>query len=384
MVIIQFNRELSIGSGGNQPVILRPGCEYVFAQDQYQYIKLFAEDAIASIRPLREDYCKYSGEDLAGKTLLAWRSGGIGDLLFMTPVFNYLKKTYPDCKIILATQSKYFTLFKGSNLVDETLPIPFSVEDLHRCNYHLHFEGIIENNPRAEKINAYDLFVEWFNLRGKIPPRVPEMLPIANFPPELDVRAKETLMHIDPKMSVRIGLHIATSSPIRNWPLPNQRMFAKMAVEKGWKVFLFGSTYDTDLTKMFDLKGVYNLIPNTSNDIQKIMSFINNMNVMVGPDSSMIHLAAALNVPAVGLYGPFKSFLRCKYYSKFICLDSEIQCQPFLGVHHCFKHGYEPCKISSQTGESPCMALILPEMVIQSAEELLQLYGPTAVEKKDP
>ena len=46
-------------------------------------------------------YRPYSGEDLTDKTLLIWRTGGIGDLLFIQPNLVYLKNKYPTVKFYL-------------------------------------------------------------------------------------------------------------------------------------------------------------------------------------------------------------------------------------------------------------------------------------------
>lgn len=38
------------------------------------------------------EYKKYNGEDLTQKSVLIWRQGGIGDILFIGPLIRELKK----------------------------------------------------------------------------------------------------------------------------------------------------------------------------------------------------------------------------------------------------------------------------------------------------
>ena len=40
-------------------------------------------------------YREYNGESLDGKTILIWRNGGIGDIIFIQPIMRYLKFKYP-------------------------------------------------------------------------------------------------------------------------------------------------------------------------------------------------------------------------------------------------------------------------------------------------
>ena len=57
-------------------------------------------DSNPCLKPANESfrslYKRYDGQDLTGKTLFAWRAGGIGDLLFIRPILVHLKKEYGD------------------------------------------------------------------------------------------------------------------------------------------------------------------------------------------------------------------------------------------------------------------------------------------------
>src|ERR1035437_5353538 len=55
----------------------------------------------------------YNGEDLNGKSLLVFRHGGIGALLFLTANLVRLKEKYPDAKIKLVTNGQYISLIRS-------------------------------------------------------------------------------------------------------------------------------------------------------------------------------------------------------------------------------------------------------------------------------
>ena len=62
----------------------------------------------------------------------------------------------------------------------------------------------------------------------------------------------------------------------------------------------------------------------------------------------MMHVAQALNIPVVGIYGPFPGNIRLDTYKNVEWLDCKLHCAP------CFMHGNLPCKNSSQEGYSKC------------------------------
>jgi ADP-heptose:LPS heptosyltransferase len=86
----------------------------------------------------------------------------------------------------------------------------------------------------------------------------------------------------------------------------------------------------------------------------------------------MIHFAAGLEVPAVGLYGPFKSDLRVKYYPRCIGMDSTHHCCP------CFKHGHEHCEEAKRLNGgigAPCFDSIDKGEIVKNVSNLMEKYG---------
>jgi hypothetical protein len=109
-------------------------------------------------------YKPYIGQDLTDKTLLIWRTGGIGDLLFIQPNLKYLKEKYPTCKIFFACGPQYQSMVKNWKYIDQVIDLPFSLYYMIHSDYHAIFEGVIERTKQAEKENAYRLFTKWLGL----------------------------------------------------------------------------------------------------------------------------------------------------------------------------------------------------------------------------
>ncbi len=95
--------------------------------------------------------------------------------------------------------------------------------------------------------------------------------------------------------------------------------------------------------------------------IAETMSLVKNMDIVIGIDSGVIHMAAALNIPSILLHGP-TSLLRWKPRSeKSIILSRQFSCSPC-----CLQPGSKKyCKHKV----SDCMEDLTPDMVINTINE---------------
>ena len=69
---------------------------------------------------------------------------------------------------------------------------------------------------------------------------------------------------------------------------------------------------------------------------------------VVATDSALGHIAASMDIPCFGIYGPFPGEIRLKTYPKAAWVDAKRHCSP------CFIHGHRPCPHASTEGYSPC------------------------------
>jgi hypothetical protein len=95
------------------------------------------------------------------------------------------------------------------------------------------------------------------------------------------------------------------------------------------------------------------------------MAIAKHMNLIVAPDSAMTHVAGGLGVPIVGIYGPFSSRLRMRYYFDAIGINAKTACSP------CFTHGHEGCV---KGNPSPCFSTIDVPTILVAID---YLFGKT-------
>ena len=82
----------------------------------------------------------YRGQPLKdGESILVFRTGGIGDLLFIQPNLRYLKEKYPTCKIKFACGPQYQPMVETWDCIDEMLDLPFTLRELQDSTYHILF-----------------------------------------------------------------------------------------------------------------------------------------------------------------------------------------------------------------------------------------------------
>ena len=310
-------------------------------------------------------YKKYRGESLNNKSLFCFRSGGIGDLIFMLGGIKNLKAKYPTCKITVGSSPKNLSIFYNNAFIDKTCSIPYPYTIAENADYHLHFENIIEENSLAEKINAYDLFLKAFYLEPKnisTNSKVPEIFINEDNSKKINDFLKSKSVTGD---DLVVGYQLVTSSIIRDYPIKHARKLLKILADKKYKVLLLG--HGASGYHYIEELGLNdeNLIDCTriSEELHDFFALVQNCNAVIGGDSSMLHLAGSFNIPLLGLFGAFDSDLRLKYYKNAVAINGKPICAP------CFAHGNLPCRNRTKNDFSACMELIQPEKILEVFEQ---------------
>lgn len=310
-------------------------------------------------------YKRYQGQDLNDKTLLVFRTGGIGDLLFIQPNLIYLKEKYPDCTIMFACGPQYQAMVETWECVDKVLDLPFPSKYLIQSDYHALFEGVIERCKLAENVNAFNLFSEWLGLN----------LPDELLVPKQEVKedkleyAKDVLNEWQVEPNKFLLLQLRASSPIRT---PRPEFWMKIINEltdRGHDIILTDSPRQGEYIKTFitllkNPQRVFNFCEH-SKTLDYSIALMKLAQATVATDSAMNHIAASLDVPCYGIYGPFPGHIRLKTYPKAKWIDAQRSCAP------CYLHGQNPCPQAAKDGYSPCYDNLDINEVVDGIEELI-------------
>jgi len=126
-------------------------------------------------------------------------------------------------------------------------------------------------------------------------------------------------------------------------------------------IYLLGDTSSIDInnkieTSLFQ-RNVTNLTGKT--DISQLVGVLSKLSLLVTGDSGTMHLAAALGVPTITLFGPTKDFETSQWMNeKSIAIKKNLPCQPCMQRECPLKH-------------HNCMKLIEAGEVFESVKKFL-------------
>jgi ADP-heptose:LPS heptosyltransferase len=304
---------------------------------------------------------KYKGEDLTNKSILAFRQGGIGDMLFLLPVLQYIKRKYPTCRISVATGSKdpLINIPEISELHD----MPFDSSLLNKHDYFIFFQGIIESGSNESKqTHAVDIFFKAFGLDPDTIDPKDKVARLHFSQNEYEWLDKTLAVHGIDKDKILIGIQMETSSLVRNYPTGQfKAVIDTLAKEDNVTIILIGNTPQQKTIGAFYRSTHKNVIVACDYTVRQHIILANRYNLVISPDSFMVQVAGSLNKPLVGLYGPFASDLRMRYFKYAIGLESVTPCTP------CHVHGNSAC---IKGYPSPCFAQLTPDAILWAISKL--------------
>ena len=315
-------------------------------------------------------YRPYSGQELNdGDSILVFRTGGIGDLLFIQPNLRYLKQKYPNCIIKFACGPQYQSMVETWDCIDKLLDLPFTLQELTTSTYHILFEGVIERCKQAHFDNAYNLFSRWIGL--DLPDEL--LVPKQDAKPELLQQCLSQLHNWDIREKDFILMQLRASSPIRT---PRHEFWLKIINElnrRGYKVVLTDNPrQDENIDQFISMCNNKNMVFNFckhSTTIAHSIALTKLAKATIATDSAINHIAESVGTKSFGIFGPFPAFIRLKTYPNTSWVDATRHCGP------CFIHGHTPCNHAVDS-YSPCYDELIStdeklNDVINKFEELL-------------
>lgn len=343
----------------NAGVSFKAGKSFVMAEDVEQQFRNIFGGNMGMSYPVEKMYRPYKGEDLTGKKLMSWRTGGLGDVTWVGTVLQYIKKKYPTCTLKFASACKQsLENMPGIELYD----MPFDAQLLNDADWHLQYQGIIEaGSSESKKTHAVDMFFSYFGIDSTHLPAEDKRLKLYYTQAEMDWMSK-TFKDMGVKSDdYVIGVQMETSSPLRNYPKEKLKACVDtLAREPNVKIVMIGSGQHDILAQWYK-GGNPNIIEATKFSVRESMVLAVRYNLIMAPDSFMIQIAGALDKPLIGLYGPFPSEVRMKYFKNAVGLDPDVACSP------CYKHDFRAC---IRGFPSPCFTQTSVEEVLQAADYL--------------
>ena len=150
----------------------------------------------------------------------------------------------------------------------------------------------------------------------------------------------------------------AEFGPAKRWPEAHYAAVARAKLEQGWQVWLFGSAKDREVTEGIDrLAGdaCANLAGRTT--LEETVDLLACAAAVVSNDSGLMHIAAAVDVPVIAVYGSTDPGYTPPYSDRARVVRLDLECSP------CFKR---ECPL----GHLDCLMKLAPERVLAVLDDL--------------
>jgi len=314
-----------------------------------------------SIRILDDAEINYTDTSVINndKILITRAMGGIGDLLMMTPGIHALKKKYRHKKIYLAIPKRYFPVFK--NNPDVTL-LDIEEKPINYLSYYKFYNftdcpasrNESRKSPKIKK-NRIEIFARAYGIRG-LNLRFMDRTPKYYFSEEEINFAKDFWQRFHLNEEKVIGIQLHSDEVYRDYPLMGA-LINRLSIKHKLLVFDSIPIEGCDHT---------NILKIDTFPLREAFSLAAKCSLIIAPDSSFIHFAGALDIPAIGLFGPIDGKVRTKDYPnvKFIDVRDE------LGCVACWRNDSIPCQLTNMRS-SACMETIPINRIIREVNQIL-------------
>jgi ADP-heptose:LPS heptosyltransferase len=235
------------------------------------------------------DFHNYTPVPLFQKRLLVVRVGGFGDLMWLAPIYRTLREQ--GAHITHCAFPHYLPVLNG--FVDATTPYPIRADELAKYDAVAWLENIIEGRAVAPDEHPHDRLAAFFGL----PPSTKKAEYI------LTQEEKDWAGHQWPRTwRKRVCLQPWSSALCKNYPPVAQLM--QMMHTEGWEILVVGSPLAKDQSPPPVPKEIFDCTHRRMNMRQSI-AMTSFCDMVVAPDSAFVHIAHALDMPCVGLFGSF-------------------------------------------------------------------------------
>lgn len=317
-------------------------------------------------RWLEKFFTAHTTGDWNGRSLLIQRAGGFGDLILLTPVLRELKRRWPSLKIGLSTMNHYAVAVSNLPYIDEIVPFPTPIAQAEKFDGWVFLENTVEKNPRAKEVHMTELFGEVMGVEG-----IGNLLPEYRVKPSEAVWAQEAYPRKGPR---RVAIHVSASTRCRRYPKMGE--VARELIDRGVEVMLIGAAGEIPKFKD-ELPPLLRDLTRAGLTFRQTCAVVNICDSLIGADSAFLHVAGALAVPAVGLYGPFPWKLRTAHCPTTFAMAGSGSCAPCF--HHnraTMQHHFPEHCPSAQRGVCQVLEGIKPERIAMKAEKIMRDIAP--------
>lgn len=335
--------------------------------------------------------------------ILVIKMTAIGDVILSTASLKALRQHYPKAKICVLVDESCKEILQRCPHIDELIVIDLKGRDrglwgvfcFSKRLSRYHFDKVIDfqNNRRSHMIGwltsarhryGYSNKKLGFLLTDPVLNPNHDVAPVVHqfqvlnllgisfrddmmlelYPSQEDEKIAKQLLEsewISPGLKV-VGINLSASEKWRtkNWPIEKIAKLIDVLSARNIRVMITGMEKDRALAeKLLDMmkSKPANFVGKTR--IMQLAALIRNCQVYITPDSSPMHIAAAMGTPFVAFFGPTSSRRHLPPAKKFLIIERMMACAP------CYNGNF--CRVLTHA----CMNDITVEDVVKAIERLI-------------
>ena len=328
------------------------------------------------------------------KKILIIKFGGIGDVLLSTPVISNLRSYFPDAEIFFLTGKNardvvydHPQLTRGMTFDSAEDSSVYLIKRIRKQNFDLVID--LFSNPRTALLTFLSgaKYRAGFNLRGRkyaynilVISRGSEVhnvqfnldalrkieIPIVTDKPELYPNpvhfeiVGEYLKNINTENKKICGVLLTGGWESKRYKTPDYIELLRLMKEKYPFEFILvsGNKFEEEQAETIknSVGDHVHLLPNRP--LLYLAAFLKKCDIVIGSDSGPLHIAAAMNTPLLGIFGPTDPKLGGPYGEKVLTIVKE--------ELDCLKCNLHDCPIGNI-----CMTQLSKEKIIVMLETLI-------------
>lgn len=285
--------------------------------------------------------------------------GGLqfGDALMLTPVLRALKAQNPNINLSVACLLHNRAALLNLPYIDGYAEWPLREKTFWRFASIIFLEGFMEradaNEAHQSEVFARQCGVTVTDWRADYRPTDAE---------------RDWAMEKFPRVAGRrrIGIQLQASVRHRTYPLPQTRIIIGNLLAAGWEVYCMGAPSEIAVTEQGHIHNLALHAPT----FRESAAFLLTCDCFLGPDSGFLHVAGALNVPAIGLFAAFPWQHRTAHYPSVHALQGSGACAPCHYSPSALQPSFPVGGPCVKSGQCDVLAGITPERIMAKLERL--------------
>lgn len=259
--------------------------------------------------------------------------GGIGDVLMTLPTVKAISQKY-GCEIVYGTDFDYLegalpAVLEGIPYIRSVVPYRQIEAEKFDVVLDLTCPCIAHEKPHAPPINRIDLFARHAGI-------ILEDTHIDFVHSQTELAEAHKMLqerHIDIHRNRLVLVQPSSSTTRRDVPLERFKQIVRgLEQTTDFKTLFLVFTHDSDSApaRQTNWENINRAFSMKNFTVRQIAAFMHYCDLVICPDSAILHLAGALDVPTLTFFGPTDPRARVNHYPKAVALWSgmDLKCCP--------------------------------------------------------